>query len=89
MNLREYSITGVILSSVLYFLLLSCIIWVFNWYGWISWILISFITILFLVALYLFVGMMLIDLLWPEFITKSKQIWESLLFHIKDYLKNI
>ena len=89
MNLREYSITGVILSSILYFLLLSCIIWVFNWYGWISWILISFITILFLVALYLFVGMMLIDLLWPEFITKSKQIWESLLFHIKDYLKNI
>ena len=89
MNLREYSRTGVILSSVLYFLLLSCIIWVFNWYGWISWILISFITILFLVALYLFVGMMLIDLLWPEFITKSKQIWESLLFHIKDYLKNI
>lgn len=88
MNLRAYSIKGVILSSILYVLLLALIIWALNWYGWISWILILLITVLYIVALYLFVSIILLDLLWPEFATKSKQIWKSFVFQMKSYLQN-
>lgn len=89
MTPRQVIKLGYILSTLIYIITISLIIWLIPWHSWLSWIGIIILTFLFILAiLFLVVCIMTLDNL-PVMITKAKQAWSYISRTLKIYCEEM